>query len=191
MRIVILGCLLLAIPGCTVQAPPPPPDAWNPAAAPPPPPPSPEDQPHSPADRTGVLKKELERRRSAADGPAVRVGSVILTPKKTKSVNPVYPPEAITQRVQGVVILEVFIGVDGKITEARVLRSIPLLDKAAVDAVLQWEYAPTQLNGVTIPVITTVTVVFNLGPPPAAAPGASARVPIPGLRHRRRRLGCR
>jgi protein TonB len=77
-------------------------------------------------------------------------------------VNPVYPPIAQSARVQGVVIIEAIIGPDGRVTEAKVLRSIPLLDAAALDAVKQWVYTPTLLNGVPVPVIMTVTVNFTL-----------------------------
>jgi protein TonB len=48
------------------------------------------------------------------------------------------------------------------VQDARVLRSIPLLDQAALDAVNQWEFTPTLLNGVPVPVIMTVTVQFTL-----------------------------
>ena len=65
-------------------------------------------------------------------------------------------------RVQGVVILEARIEADGTVSSARVLRSIPLLDQAAIDAVRQWEFTPTLLNGVPIPVIMTTTVNFRL-----------------------------
>ena len=54
------------------------------------------------------------------------------------------------------------IGASGKVTDAKVLRSIPLLDAAALDAVKQWEYTPTTLNGQPVPVIMTVTVNFTL-----------------------------
>jgi periplasmic protein TonB len=77
-------------------------------------------------------------------------------------VKPAYPPEAEAARVQGVVILEATIGTDGRVADAKVLRSIPLLDQAALDAVRQWEYAPTRLNGQAVPVIMTVTVNFSL-----------------------------
>ena len=63
---------------------------------------------------------------------------------------------------QGVVIIEATIGPTGKVQDARVLRSIPLLDAAALDAVRQWEFTPTLLNGVPVPVIMTVTVQFTL-----------------------------
>jgi protein TonB len=92
----------------------------------------------------------------------VRVGGNIKPPQRTKNVNPVYPPIAQSARVQGIVIIEATIGQNGRVTEARVLRSIPLLDQAALDAVRQWEYSPTLLNGVPVAVIMTVTVNFTL-----------------------------
>ena len=92
----------------------------------------------------------------------VRVGGNIKPPTKTKDVRPTYPPIAQSARVQGVVIIEATIGPGGKVQDAKVLRSIPLLDQAALDAVRQWEYTPTLLNGVPVPVIMTVTVNFTL-----------------------------
>jgi protein TonB len=92
----------------------------------------------------------------------VRVGGNIKPPMKTKDVRPTYPPIAQSARVQGVVIIEATIGPGGKVQDARVLRSIPLLDAAALDAVRQWEFTPTLLNGVPVPVIMTVTVQFTL-----------------------------
>ena len=64
--------------------------------------------------------------------------------------------------MQGIVILEAVIGPTGKVTEVKVLRSVPLLDEAAITAVKQWVYTPTLLNGVPVPVIMTVTVNFTL-----------------------------
>jgi len=81
---------------------------------------------------------------------------------RVKNVNPVYPSIAQSARVQGVVIIEATIGPDGRVQDTKVLRSIPLLDQAAVDAVKQWTYTPTLLNGVPVPVIMTVTVNFTL-----------------------------
>jgi TonB family protein len=54
------------------------------------------------------------------------------------------------------------VGVDGKITAARVLKSIPPLDDAALEAVKQWEFTPTFVKGTAVPVIMTVTVSFTL-----------------------------
>jgi TonB family protein len=98
----------------------------------------------------------------------VRVGGSIKAPAQTKRVNPPYPPEAQAAGVQGVVIMEATIGVDGKVTDVRVLRPIPLLDQAALEAVRQWEYEPTLVNGVAVPVVMTVTLNFALTPAPAA-----------------------
>lgn len=93
---------------------------------------------------------------------ALRVGGTIKTPVKIKDVRPVYPPEAQAARVTGVVILEARIGEEGAVEDARVLRSIPLLDQAAIDAVMQWRFRPTLLNGKPTAVIMTVTVNFTM-----------------------------
>jgi TonB family protein len=93
---------------------------------------------------------------------AVRIGGGITAPAKTHDVKPVYPPIAQVSRIQGVVIIEALIDEGGRVIEARVLRSIPLLDQAALDAVKQWEYEPTRLNGVPTAVVMTVTVNFSL-----------------------------
>jgi TonB family protein len=92
----------------------------------------------------------------------VRVGGDIKAPTKTKHVDAVYPPIAQSSRIQGVVIIEAVIGPNGKVSSAKVLRSIPLLDQAALDAVKQWEFTPTVVKGVAVPVLTTVTVNFRL-----------------------------
>ena len=106
---------------------------------------------------------------AAAEG-AVRVGGNVRAPARTRGATPVYPPIAQSARVQGVVIMEAVIGPDGRVRDVRVLRSIPLLDQAAIDAVKQWEYEPTLLNGVPVPVVITVTVQFTLPPPPPPPP---------------------
>jgi protein TonB len=92
----------------------------------------------------------------------VRVGGNIRAPTKTKDVKPAFPPIAQSARVQGVVILELVVDEDGSIANARVLRSIPLLDEAALGAVSQWRFTPTELNGRAVGVIMTVTVNFTL-----------------------------
>jgi protein TonB len=92
----------------------------------------------------------------------VRVGSGIRPPTKTRHVAPVYPTEAKEAKVTGVVILEARIEADGRVINARILRSIPPLDQAALDAVKQWEFTPTLMNGVPTPVMMTVTVQFSL-----------------------------
>lgn len=100
----------------------------------------------------------------------VRVGGQIKAPIQIRKVQPIYPAEAQAAKVQGIVILEATIGSDGRVTDAKVLRSVPLLDQAAVDAVRQWEYTPTLMNCMPVPVIMTVTVTFNLSPGVPAPP---------------------
>ncbi len=99
---------------------------------------------------------------AAPVGEAVRVGGAIPEPRKLKHVNPVYPDIARQARVLGVVILEVAISPRGNVTAVSVLRGIPLLEEAAIDAVRQWVYAPTLLNGVPVSVIMTVEVNYRL-----------------------------
>ena len=83
-------------------------------------------------------------------------------PTKTLNVAPVYPPDAMAARVQGVVILEATIDSAGSVRDVKVLRSIPMLDEAAVDAVKQWQFTPTLMNGQPVPVVMTTTVNFTL-----------------------------
>ena len=101
--------------------------------------------------------------REMPDGQVpVRVGGNIKAPTKTSDARPVYPPEAQSARVQGVVILELVVTTTGQVFSPCVLRSIPMLDQAAIDAVSQWQFEPTMLNGMAVPVIMTVTVNFTL-----------------------------
>ena len=106
-------------------------------------------------------RRRLRPRRCPADsGRAIRVGGNVGQPQKVKHVAPVYPPIAQSARVQGVVIVEAIIDREGRVGYSRILRSIPLLDQAALDAVKQWEFTQTHLNGAPVPVIMTVTVQF-------------------------------
>jgi protein TonB len=101
---------------------------------------------------------------SPASAPVVPVpiGGSIRPPTKIRDVRPVYPAVAQAARVEGVVIIETTIGLTGRVLDAKLLRSIPLLDAAALDAVRQWEFTPTLLNGNPVPVVMTVTVNFTL-----------------------------
>jgi len=76
---------------------------------------------------------------------------------------PVYPPLARQARIQGTVRLEAEISKDGTIENLKVISGHPLLIQAALDAVKQWRYQPTLLNGVAVEVVTTVDVNFTLG----------------------------
>jgi periplasmic protein TonB len=97
----------------------------------------------------------------APSGP-VRPGGNVKPPTKIKDVKPIYPVIAQISKVEGIVIIEATIGPNGKVQDAKVLRSHPLLEGAALDAVRQWEFTPTLLNGSPVSVVMTVTVDFRL-----------------------------
>jgi protein TonB len=110
-------------------------------AAPPPPPPPP--SPREPAE-------------------PVRVGGAVRPPLLVKRVEPDYPPLAQATKTEGMVILEAVVSEDGTVRSVRVLRSILALDKAAIEAVQQWQYEPLLLNGHPTAFVLTVTLSFSL-----------------------------
>jgi protein TonB len=93
----------------------------------------------------------------------VRIGGQVQAPALLERVPPRYPQLAVHAQVQGLVILEATVDESGHVQEARILRSIPLLDEAALEAVRQWRYSPLMLNGVPQPFVLTVTVSFRIG----------------------------
>jgi protein TonB len=93
---------------------------------------------------------------------AIRAVGESRAPKLVRRVEPDYPEIARQARVEGVIVLEATTDVYGRVTAVRVLRSIPLLDEAAVAAVRQWIYEPLMINGRPRPVTFTVTVRFVL-----------------------------
>lgn len=95
--------------------------------------------------------------------------SPVAPPKKIVDVRPVYPADAINARLEGSVLIEARIDTAGNVDTARVLRSIPLLDEAALTAVRQWKYEPVRLNGTAIPFMMTVSVNFSLAAESLAA----------------------
>ncbi len=111
----------------------------DPGPPPPPPPPAP------------IVKPE-----------PIRQGGVVQAANLIYKVNPVYPLLARQTRVQGVVVMEAVISREGLIESLRVVTGHPLLNQAALDAVRQWRYRPTMLNGEPVEVITMVTVTFTL-----------------------------
>jgi len=80
---------------------------------------------------------------------------------KIKDVPPIYPEIAKQAKVSGAVVIEATIDKDGKVADTKVVKSAPLLEQAAVDAVRQWEYKPSMQNGKPVPVVMTVTVNFT------------------------------
>ena len=108
-------------------------------AAPPPPPPAP---------------KQTQR---------IKLGGQVVAAKLVAQPNPVYPPLARQARIQGNVVLHAIIDKDGRVGELQVISGHPLLVQSALEAVKNWRYQPTQLNGDPVEVDTTITVSFVLG----------------------------
>jgi TonB family protein len=118
-----------------------------PGAPPPPPPPPP-----APGQEDELV-----------DGVApLRIGGEIKPPIKTRDVKPEYPAAAQQAKITGVVIVEAILDTNGNVVKTKVLRGVPELDDAATDAVRQWQFTPTLMNGVPQPVKMTVTVNFTL-----------------------------
>lgn len=92
----------------------------------------------------------------------VRLHPGMTAPLKVVDGAPVYPAIARMAHVQGVVILEAVLDVEGRVDSVRVLRSIAQLDQSAVDAVKRWRFTPALLNGQPVSVVMTVTVNFTL-----------------------------
>ncbi len=92
----------------------------------------------------------------------IRVGGQVEQAKLIYKPSPEYPPLAKMARIQGTVRLEAIISKDGTIQDLKVLSGHPLLVKSALDAVKQWRYQPTLLNGEPVEVITEIDVNFTL-----------------------------
>jgi protein TonB len=102
-------------------------------------------------------------------GP-LRVSGNLVAKRIISRVQPVYPKEALKQRISGTVRLHVLIAKDGTVEQVEVASGHPLLQRAAVDAVLQWRYQPTLLDGEPVEVDTTVDLIFSLNNPPSPSP---------------------
>jgi protein TonB len=94
-------------------------------------------------------------------GP-IRVGGNVQAARIVNRVQPVYPPLARQTRISGTVRLHAIISKDGTIQQLEVISGHPLLQQAALDAVRQWRYQPTLLNGEPVEVDTTIDVIFSL-----------------------------
>lgn len=92
----------------------------------------------------------------------LRIGGDLRPPRKLRHVAPVYPPLAVAARVGGRVVLDCTIDEDGRVVGVTVVVGHPLLQAAAAEAVRQWRYLPTLLDGSRVSVLLTVTVDFGL-----------------------------
>ena len=116
-----------------------------PAAAPPPPPPP--------------VVKEAPK---PVTPQRIRVGGNVQAARLVRQPKPAYPPLARQARIQGTVRFTAIIGKDGTIQNLQLMSGHPLLVQSATDAVKQWVYQPTQLNGEPVEVITQIDVNFTL-----------------------------
>ncbi|MEO7156849.1 MAG: energy transducer TonB [Vicinamibacterales bacterium] len=110
------------------------------------------------ADAAKKTRAAATRREQLAK--AVRVGGQVRPPVKIKDVAPVYPAIAQSARVSGDVVIEATIDEDGNVADAKVVKSVPLLDQAALNAVQQWKYRPSMRDGKPTAVVMTITVKF-------------------------------
>jgi periplasmic protein TonB len=94
---------------------------------------------------------------------SIRVGGNVAQANLIRQVTPVYPAIAKTAHISGTVLLHAIIGKDGTVQDLQYISGPPLLMKSAMDAVRQWRYKPTLLNGEPVDVDTTISVVFTLG----------------------------
>ena len=92
----------------------------------------------------------------------IRVGGAVTTPELVHRVEPVFPPDAVADRIEGTVVVEATVDEQGHVEAVRVLRSIGPLDQATIDAVMQWRYSPLRVNDQLARFILTVNVTFRL-----------------------------
>jgi protein TonB len=118
--------------------------------------------PSAPAPRAAPVVHAPPAAPPLAAPTRIKIGSGVKPPELVHRVEPVYPPLARQSRISGVVELEGVIGVDGRIRELHVKSGHPLLVRAAMDAVAQWVFRPTLLDGEPVEIIDMVVVRFNL-----------------------------
>jgi TonB family protein len=109
------------------------------------------DQPSTPAAQSSPGERD--------ENGIYRVGGPIAAPSRLDVAR--YPPEAAAAGIQGNVLAEIVINEAGNVTDAKIVRSIPMLDEAALQAVRNWHFAPTMVNGQSVPVRMVVTVNFT------------------------------
>ena len=121
-----------------------------------------EEFPSAKQDKPVVQQDIQAVKQEQKEEKPVKATQDITPPKLIKKVDPVYPEIAKQAGVQGDVVIEVTTDIHGKVTETKVIRSVPLLDQAAIDAIEQWIYEPFIIDGQPRPVLFTVTCRFKL-----------------------------
>jgi protein TonB len=109
------------------------------------------------------LPVPTDRQQQSLPAAPFRITSGVQSAKLVFGPRPAYPPLARATRTQGTVKIQAIIGRDGAIENLRVLSGPPLLIAAAVEAVRQWRYQPTLLNGDPVEVLTDIDVNFTIG----------------------------
>jgi TonB family protein len=117
----------------------------------------------TPASQSSAPEPPSQGSADAETTRSVRIGGNVVQASLMYQVAPVYPPLAKSAHVSGTVLLHCIIGTDGTVQELHYVSGPPLLMKSAIDAVSQWRYKPTLINGNAVRVDTTVSVVFTLG----------------------------
>jgi TonB family protein len=107
------------------------------------------------------LNSQVLQALSTAPAMRIRVGGNVAAAKLVHRVSPIYPPITQTAHIKGTVRLHVIVGVDGAPKEITVVSGDQALAQSSLDAVRQWRYAVTTLNGAPVEVDTTVDVVFQ------------------------------
>ncbi len=119
--------------------------------------------PSNPEWKAALASANAGQIRPSATSPgAVRIGGKVAEANLLNKVEPVYPPLALSARVQGAVEFTAVIGPDGHVQSLTLVRGHPLLVNAAKEAVLQWTYRPTLLNGQPVSIVTDILVPFRL-----------------------------
>lgn len=113
--------------------------------------------------RSGEGSPAVEGRRDASPHIVVKTPR-IHPPRKVIDVQPAYPEDAKRKRIQGVVVLELTIERTGEVSSARVLRGIPALDQAAVEAAMKWRYTQPLLGTTPVRIVMMASVTFRLEP---------------------------
>jgi TonB family protein len=108
-------------------------------------------------DRSSAARRTAAAARATANRAAT---TAVAPPVKIKDVAPVYPAAAKAARVEGTVTIAAVIDRNGYVTGTSVLRSVPMLNQAALDAVKEWQYEPQRVGGKAVPSMVTVNVNF-------------------------------
>jgi protein TonB len=118
--------------------------------------------PHPPAPPPRTEQVTPRKPATAAPSKPIPVSTGVQAAKLITQIKPAYPPLAVSARISGTVRLVAIIGQEGGIRNLQVISGHPLLTQAALDAVRQWRYQPTLLNGEPVEVITQIDVNFTL-----------------------------